>query len=206
MELETQADITATPAVAPESQAPAPSQPHPLQSELDKIEEHKSGRTRREKLEYTKQRVEQQLRELDGEVGTAVPAEIDKSKPLTFADYERLQREQENTRAVDLAESITDEVERKLVIHYLENTIKPSGNAENDLGIARAIVNAKRNGQIAEEAARMTRPNGFAASPGAPAKPPEDIFEPTAEEASMMRAPFNLTKEDVLRARRANQK
>lgn len=206
MKIENKADIPAVPAAAPEPQAPVPSQPHPLQSELDKIENQKSGRTKREKLEYTKKRIEQQLRELDGDDDTVVPLEVDKSKPLTFADYERLQHERENTRAVDLAENIQDEVERKLTIHYLENTIKPSGNAEVDLANARAIVNAKRNGQIAEEVSRMVRPASFAASPGAPAKPQDEIFEPTAEEAFMMRAPFNLTKEDVLRARRANQK
>lgn len=204
MEIENKADTPATPAVAPEAAnpAPAPSQPNPLQVELDKVEEHKSGRTKREKLEFTLNRVQQQIAELDGE---SKPTEVDKTKPVTFADLERIESDKENRRAVDLAESITDEVERKLVIHYLENTIRPSGNADTDLANARAIVNAKRNALIAEEIARGTRPANYSAAPGAPMNPQEDVFQPTAEEAMMMRAPFNLTKEDVVAARKRAQ-
>jgi hypothetical protein len=97
-------------------------------------------------------------------------------------------------------------VERKLTIHYLENTIRPSGNAETDLANARAIVNAKRNALIAEEASRGTRPNSFVSAPGAPMRPAQEVFEPTAQEAQFMRAPFNLTKEDIIAARNRAQK
>lgn len=200
---EIKVDTTVTPTVTPEVTPQEPSQ-NPLQVELDKIEKHKSGRSKREKLEYTKQRIEQQLAELGGDDEPTVPT-VDKNAPLTIGAYEQIQREKENTRAVDLAENIQDEIERKLTIHYLENTIRPSGNAETDLGLARAIVNAKRNGQIAEEVARMSQPNNFSSAPGNPGKPLAEVFEPTAEEASMMRPPFNLTKEDVIKARQRTQ-
>jgi len=208
MEPEKQADITATPAVAPDAvtTAPEPSQPNPLQAELDRVEQHKSGRTKREKLEFTLNRVQQQLAELDGEAGVDTTVEVDKTKPVTFADLDRIEHDRENRRAVDMAESIQDEVERKLTIHYLENTIKPSGNADTDLANARAIVNAKRNALIAEEASRGTRPNSYVSAPGAPMRPAQEVFEPTQLEQSLMRAPFNLTKEDVIAARNRAQK
>lgn len=204
MNIEQKADIIATPAVAPEAGTPAPepSQPNPLQAELDKVEEHKSGRTKREKLEFTLNRVQQQLSELEG---ASTPTEVDKTKPVTFADLERIDSEKENRRAVDLAESIQDEVERKLTIHYLENTIRPSGNADTDLSNARAIVNAKRNALLAEEASRATRPTNFSSAPGAPMNPQAEVFQPTPQEAMMMRAPFNLTKEEVIGARNRAQ-
>lgn len=208
MEIEKQADITATPAVAPDAviTAPEPSQPNPLQAELDRVEQHKSGRTKREKLEFTLNRVKQQLSELDGEAGVDAAVEVDKTKTVTFADLDRIEHDRENRRAVDMAESIQDEVERKLTIHYLENTIRPSGNADTDLANARAIVNAKRNALIAEEASRGTRPSSFVSAPGAPMRPAQEIFEPTPLEQQLMRAPFNLTKEDVIAARNRAQK
>lgn len=209
MEPEKKADIIATPAVAPEAgktPAPEPSQPNPLQAELDRVEQHKSGRTKREKLEFTLNRVKQQLSELDGEAGVDTTVEVDKTKPVTFADLDRIEHDRENRRAVDMADSIQDEVERKLTIHYLENTIKPSGNAETDLANARAIVNAKRNALIAEEASRGTRPNSYVSAPGAPMRPAQEVFEPTLLEQQLMRAPFNLTKEDVIAARNRAQK
>jgi hypothetical protein len=208
MEPVKQADITATPAVAPDAGTPAPepSQPNPLQAELDRVEQHKSGRTKREKLEFTLNRVQQQLAELEGEAGVDATVEVDKTKPVTFADLDRIEHDRENRRAVDLAENIQDDVERKLTIHYLENTIRPSGNADTDLANARAIVNAKRNALIAEEASRGTRPNSFISAPGAPMRPAQEVFEPTAEEQSFMRAPFNLSKEDVIAARNRAQR
>jgi hypothetical protein len=209
MDPEKKADIIATPAVAPEAgttPAPEPSQPSPLQAELDRVEQHKSGRTKREKLEFTLNRVQQQLAELEGEAGVDTTVEVDKTKAVTFADLDRIEHDRENRRAVDMAESITDDVERKLTIHYLENTIRPSGNADTDLANARAIVNAKRNALIAEEASRGTRPNGFVSAPGAPMRPTQEVFEPTAQEAQFMRAPFNLTKEDIIAARNRAQK
>jgi hypothetical protein len=209
MDPENKADITATPAVAPDAgttPASEPSQPNPLQAELDRVEQHRSGRTKREKLEFTLSRVQQQLAELDGEAGVDTTIEVDKTKAVTFADLERIEHDRENRRAVDMAESIQDDVERKLTIHYLENTIRPSGNAETDLANARAIVNAKRNALIAEEASRGTRPNSFVSAPGAPMRPAQEVFEPTAQEAQFMRAPFNLTKEDIIAARNRAQK
>jgi hypothetical protein len=209
MDLENKADITATPAVAPDAgttPASEPSQPNPLQAELDRVEQHRSGRTKREKLEFTLSRVKQQLAELDGEAGVDTTIEVDKTKAVTFADLDRIEHDRENRRAVDMAESIQDDVERKLTIHYLENTIRPSGNAETDLANARAIVNAKRNALIAEEASRGTRPNSFVSAPGAPMRPAQEVFEPTAQEAQFMRAPFNLTKEDIIAARNRAQK
>jgi len=209
MDPEKKADIIATPAVAPEAgttPAPEPSQPSPLQAELDRVEQHKSGRTKREKLEFTLNRVQQQLAELEGEAGVDTTVEVDKTKAVTFADLDRIEHDRENRRAVDMAESITDDVERKLTIHYLENTIRPSGNADTDLANARAIVNAKRNALIAEEASRGTRPNSFVSAPGTPMRPTQEVFEPTAQETQFMRAPFNLTKEDIIAARNRAQK
>jgi len=205
MDIENKVDLNATPTVAPEVQPQEPSQPNPLQKELDKIENQKSGRSKREKLEFTLNRVKQQLAEIDGVDPVIVETTEDKSKPLTIAEYERIQRDNENNKAVDLAEDIEDDTERKLTVHYLENVIKPSGNAEVDLANARAIVNAKRNALIAEEAQRVSPANHYSSAPGGPGKRPEEVFEPTAEEASMMRAPFNLTKEDVIKARQREQ-
>lgn len=176
---------------------------NPLKKELDKIERQKSGKSELEKAEFKRQQIDKRIAELKGESKDAPndDDDTDDNRPLTVSEFRKLEQEKENRRAVDLADSIEDETERKLTIHYLENSIRPSGNADVDLANARAIVNSKRNAQIAEEAGRITKPSEHGATPGSPGKPPEGVFEPTPEEASLMRAPFNLSKEDIIAAR-----
>ena len=66
--------------------------------------------------------------------------------------------------------------------------------------LATAAVNSLKNSQIAEETERKKNPKNHQDGPGAPAKP-ETSFTPTAEEAIFMSPPYNMTKEDIIKAR-----
>ncbi len=154
--------------------------------------------TKRERLEHAKEKIEKQLGELENEE--------DENRPLTVGEFKRMQKEESRDNAIALAEdSIEDEEERQQVIDILENRITPSGNAEQDLALAVGAVNSIRTQRVAEESQRGQKPNNHASTPGAPGKPEGEEFVPTDEESRFMRAPYNLTKEDIIKARQDAQ-
>lgn len=195
MEPEDQVEIEeAVPTAAPE-ETPAPSQESdPVQEELDRIENSK--RTKKEKLLYTKQRVEKQLAEL----GETDATDVDLDRPMTVREYEARRMLDARDTAVSLVDSLSeDEKAKELVRYHLENTIRPSGDAQTDLNLALSIVNGVKNRQLAEESARTTRAR---TAPSAPAAPPRQIgAEPefSKEEAAVMKG-FGLTKEEAAEA------
>lgn len=175
---------------------PAPSTETPPEPpKVEKKEEPKKF-TKRERLMHAQSKIEKQLEELE--------LEEDKDRPLTVADYEKLQKDKTKETAIELANDIEDEDERDEVIEMLENRIAPSGNPEQDLALARGAVNSLKNEQIAKELARKDQPPAHSSAPSAPGKV-EDVFTPTAEEAVFMRHPYNLSKEEIIAARQKAQ-
>jgi hypothetical protein len=190
MDENTQVDIEeAAPTAAPE-ETPAPSQEETaVQDELDRIENGK--RTKKEKLLYTKERIEKQLAELGGTDDLE-----DENRPLTLKDLRALEAVRAQETAKNLADEIGDEAERKLVLHHLEHTIKPSGDAQTDLRNARLIVNSVKNGMIAEDAARAATVRRSSSAPAAPPKTADGKLELSKEDAAVMRG-FKMTEEQV---------
>lgn len=194
------ADINEAPAASPDvsvNETPAPSQEKdPVQAELERVES-KPKRSKLEQLEYTKRRVEQQLEEERRKAG--IVDENDDSRPLTVGDLKRIREEEAVETALNLAESLENEHERRLTKYHLENTIRPSGDAQTDLKNALALVNAVKNQQKAEDAGRAQVVRRTASSAGAPPKEKanDDL---TPEEVSIMTA-FHLTKEEVIAQR-----
>jgi len=124
---------------------------------------------------------------------------VDDDTPVTVGMLDKLNKEKSKKTALDLAESIKDETERELAKHYIQNRIVPSGNPEEDVKLARAAINSLKNAQIAEELARKGN-NGKPFAPSNPAKH-ETVFTPTPEETVFMSAPYNMTKDEVIKAR-----
>mgnify|MGYP001571680714 FL=1 len=167
-----------------------------LKKELEKA--NKGKFTKRERLEFEKKKIEEQLDKVNEAEGHTPP--IDDDTPVTVGMLDKLKREQGKKTALELAEKIEDETERELAKHYIQSRIVPSGNAEEDLKLARAAINSIKNAQIAEELARKGSPNKGAGS-SQPAKH-EAVFTPTPEESVFMNSPYNLSKDDVLKARK----
>jgi len=182
----------------------AKSSQDPLKVEADKIKKEKEGRTELEKAIFTRNQIDKRIKELGGDTPADAGGENEEDKaPVTVGMLKKIEQDKAAKTALTLAnEQIQDETERELVIHHLENSIKPSGNAVTDLAKARAIVNETKNRQIAEEATRRQNPQRYSKAGGAPAQGGEN-FEPTPEELSYMRPPFNLTKDKILAARKA---
>lgn len=191
--------------VETETKVEEPSQ-DPIKGELEKIQKKGKGRTELEKALYTKQQIEKRIAELKGDTGEESIPDEDDTAPVTVGMLKKIQKEQTVKTALNLAESVEDENERELIKYHIQNTLKPSGNADEDFKIARSIVNAVKNKQIIEETQRKTPVRRTSSGGSAPGKH-EDIFEPTAEELQMMRfkgldgKPL-LTKEDIIKARK----
>lgn len=178
-----------------------PSQ-NPLQTELER-EENRGKRTEPEKAAYSLQQNAKRVKELGLD-----PAEILGIKPsdpkgtvVTLEMLEERERERGQKTALQLADDLQNEHERMLVKKYLLERIKPSGDANEDLRFALLAVNSVKNGQIVEELARRGTASSHAAAPGAPAKPQVQEPELTSEELMFTRAPFNLTKEEIIAKR-----
>lgn len=176
----------------------------PLQKEAEKVQ--KNARTEKEKAEFSLKKNAERLKELGGDPTSILGSHLateDDDKPLTVGMLKEIQKENGKNTALDLADSLDDENEKVLVKDALENRIKPSGNPQEDLTAARAIVNAKRNALIAEEAGRRSGAAGHASGAGAPAKGDNEAFEPTPEETAFMKPPFNLSKDAIIAARKS---
>jgi len=197
-----EADAPGADAPKDEDNSSAPSQNEdPIDAELKRNESNTQKRSKKDKLLYTKKRVEEQLAEL-GVEDEDTDDDADDAAPLTRGDLKKFNVESARKKSVDIASSIQDEKERKLTLQYLERIV-PSGDAEEDVRLARLAVNSVRNGMVIEEIARKEaiKINQHDSAPGNPAPSPEGVFEPSPQEASLMRPPFNLTKEDILKAR-----
>ena len=169
-----------------------------LKTELEKVQ--KKSRTQAEKLLYTKKRVEAQLKELGIEEDVETKDDSEDDKPMTIAMWKKLQAETATKTAIDLADEVENETERELLKFHLENTIKSTGDPQNDIKLARTLVNAVKNKQILEEVARKPQVKTHSSSSGVPASHQKAV-ELTKEEQLYMLPPWNLTKEQVLKAR-----
>lgn len=131
--------------------------------------------------------------------------EMDDNTPLTLGTLKKVQKQEAHKTALQMAQEITDEQEREQVVDILSNRIRPSGNAQKDLDLARAAVNSERNAKIAEEANRKggNQPRRVAAGGSMNARQ-EDDFVPTEEEKQFM-TQYGLSKEKILEARRKTE-
>lgn len=175
----------------------------PLKKELEKIHES-DGEKRKKKLIYSRQRIEEQLREL-GEEDIQDDQASEDDKPVTMGMLKKIQAQNATKTALQLADDIEDETERELTKYHIENTIRSTGNATKDLELAQVHVNAVKNKRIVEEITRKPEPRKHFSAGGGNPNDGKIQEEFTAQEQSFMRPPFNLTKEDILKARKQRQ-
>lgn len=157
------------------------------------------------KLKRKKAIIEQQLRQLgqsddiddeddDDEAGE------DPNRPVTFGDLQRIERNKAKETALSMADAVGDPIAKQAIKDALARVV-PSGDAAKDFADAVAIANRGKNSQVLQEIARRPTPPQHVSGAGAPARREEGEFAPTAEEAAYMKPPFNLSKEDILKAR-----
>lgn len=191
---------------APEEITTEPSQEeNPIEAELNR--ETGKQRTPAEKAAYALRKNAESVAALGLDPAEVLglnheaPVAVDKDAPVTVGMLEAMQKEQAQKTALQLADEIADPHERELTKKYLVERVKPSGDAHEDLRFARLAVNAVKSKQIVEEVNRAGQPRSFSSGAGAPPSSVEKEVEFTPLELSYMKPPFNLTKEQVLKAR-----
>lgn len=181
----------------------------PLKVELDKVQ-RKEGKTEAEKAAYSLKKNAERAKELGidpAEVlgfshAVADDSDDEDDKPMTMGMFKRMQMDNAAKSALQLAEDIENETERELTKYHLENSIKSTGNPQEDLKLANAIVNSYRNTKILEESARKVAPKTHSSSSSAPAKLGSDIeIQLAPHEIPFTKAPFNMTKEEIVKSR-----
>lgn len=180
---------------------------NPVEAELNKVK--KVPKSEAEKAAFSLKKNAERLQELGGN-----PADVlglknkeeaesddeDDDAPLTRGEFKKFQAQAGTKNAMQMADEIEDPHERELAKHYLENTIKPSGNPADDLKAARAIVNSVKNEQIAEESGRKKITPAAGSGSGAPAKEtPAIVLD--AMEIPFTQPPFNMTPAQIVAAR-----
>lgn len=179
----------------------------PLKAELEKVQQG-GGRTEKEKAEFSLRKTAERIKALGGDPMSVLGIEKDTEdedneddKPVTLGMLKKMQQETATKTALQLAEEIENETERELAKWHLENTIKSSGNPQNDLKMAMNQVNALKNEQIREELARKGKAKTFSSASSVDANRVEEIVY-TPEELQMMKPPFNLTREEIINSRK----
>lgn len=180
----------------------------PLKSELDRVKSKKPEFSEKEKAEFTLKRNAERVKELGGDPNIVLGVHTsdddnDDDKPMTVGAFKRFQQEFASRSALQLADEITNETERELVKYHIQNTIRSSGNSQEDLRIARTLTNAAKNSQILEEQQRKIQSKTYSSSSGVNATyDPIEGAELTNSEKRFLGKPWKMTKEQIIAARK----
>lgn len=176
----------------------------PLKQELEKVQKQ-TTKTKKEKLEYSKRRIEKQLEELGGEEGDEPILEDgekeDDDKPVTVGMLRQRDAQAATKTALQLADEIADEAERELTRFHLENTIRPTGDPKKDLELAQVHVNDVKNRQIIEQMNHKPEATKIVTDGGHNPNDGKIEAELTADELPFTRPPFNMSKELIISKR-----
>lgn len=185
----------------------------PLKTELEKVKSKKSAAEKaRDSLYFNALEAkklgidptkDERLKEIFGQSKVEQTSEeTEEEKPLTRKDLmEILSQTQVAKSAEQLANEIQSEVERELTLHHLQNTIRSTGDPQEDFRNARALANSARNQKIMEEVARKpeVKSHSSASSQGSQQQADPQIKFTPEEQAFL--ATGKITKEEILMAR-----
>lgn len=174
-----------------------------IREELEKTKQ-KNAHTEKERALYNLKKHAEKVKELGEDPASVLGVEGGASDEVPEW-YKKEQAKTAQKTALQLADSITDEDMRALTREYLSSRIVPSGNPEDDFRLAFSAVSALKNKQILEDVQRRTSPR-TTASGGSQSGQSEAPFEPTPSEAVLMKAPYNLKKEQIIEARKKSEK
>lgn len=194
-----------------DSEVTTDSQQDPLKVELERV---KSKKTPQEKAKDSLYFNAQKAKELGIDVAEVLgikPKEevVDEDeKPITRKELEELLLKTRLVETVKTAEQlaleIEDETERELTLFHINNTIKSTGDAKEDLRLARALTNSVRNTQILEEVSRKPQAKTHSSASGAGSTEVKPIVTLTQEEKAYL-ATGLITQDEILLAREGKQ-
>lgn len=123
----------------------------PIKAELEKVKGQTQGKTPQEKMAFKLKLEAQRAKEMGiniedvlGFKPTPAEEEIIEDKPLTRKDIEEILKgaKTPDKTVHDYLDTVKDDATKELAQYYLDNTIKPSGNPEQDFQAAMLMVDA----------------------------------------------------------------
>ena len=178
----------------------------PLKAERERIAKLKEGgKSELDKALYSKKKIEERIAQLKGE-SPDEKSEEDKpenedDKPVTIGMLKQMRQGEVVTTALTLADEIENENEREITKYHLEHSIKTTGNPQEDLKLARAIVNSVKNAQIAQTVVNKPAVKSHSSESSIQTRSEDKRLELTAEEIPFTKPPFNLSKEAIIKTR-----
>lgn len=182
----------------------------PLKTELERVQ--RTGKTEAEKAAFSLKKNAERAKELGIDVedvlgidkpSARIDVDLDEDdKPVTVGMLRKIQQDNASKNALQMADDISNESERELTKYHLQNSIRPTGNPAEDLRLARALTNSAKNTQILEEAGRKAEPKTHSTASSGNAKNTEVQSELTPAEKQFLGKPFNMTVQDILKARK----
>lgn len=199
-------EATQSEAKVEETSETKPTAQDPLKNELERVQ--KTGKTEAEKAAFSLKKNAERAKELGidpaeilGLKKVATDSDDEDNQPVTLGMLKKLQAETNAKTALQKAEAIENEAERELTKFHLQNTIRSTGNPDEDLKLARALVNSVKNAQIMELSKSKGEAKSHSSASGAPAIKTEVEGDLTPDEVLFTQAPFFLKKEDIIKAR-----
>lgn len=182
----------------------------PIKTELERVKGQTQGKSQKEKFEYKLKRELAQAQEMGIEIESLLGKDANEDEPVTRKDLvEALETLKPITKSAhDMALEVENEAERELYLHYLDNAIKPSGNAEQDFQVAKTMVdgvklkNQIKMNDIRPEVQRTSTANSIQpiktqSFDGERLTPEEQLF---FDDARVRGVP--LTKEEIIKMRK----
>lgn len=188
------------PELTPDSPQEEQETQDPMQKELERVRTSKY--TKEEKAIFSYKNIRTQLKGMgiDPDELEKPPTNYDDDdKPVTMKMFKQMQAQNAQKSALDLANELQNDVERELVKHHIENTIRPSGDPALDLRNARAIANSARNSAILEEVGRKPIARNHSGASSAPHKRETDKIELSREDLAVQQA-FGLSDDEIKKA------
>lgn len=189
----------------------------PLKAELERVKSKKTPQEKaRESLYHNAMAAknlgiditkDEQLKQVFGIKEESEEVDEDE-KPVTRKELEQLLSKQQQAAAVrtaqELASEIADETERELTLYHIQNTIKSTGDAKEDIRLARALTNSVRNTKILEEQMRKPEAKTHSSATSISSTKVENEIVLTPEERTYL-ATGVVTKEEILLARQGKE-
>ena len=189
----------------------------PIKAELDRVKGQTHGKTPQEKAAFAFKLQAQKLKEQGVDVADILGIkpqvneeqdEPEEEKPLTRKDIETLlsQVKPKEKSAVELIqEEQISESEKELATYYLENVIKSSGNAQEDIKNAKLMVNSVRNSKIMEMNSLRPEAKSYSSASSIEISKKQDI-QLTQEEQTFFnqfaKDGIPMTKEEIIKMTR----
>lgn len=188
----------------------------PIKAELERVKGQTHGKTPQEKAAFAFKLQAQKLKEQGIDVADILgikpqTEEVEDSeeeeKPLTRKDLEAIlsQVKPKEKTASELANEIESESERELTLYYLDNVIKSSGNAAEDLRNAKTMVNSVRNSKILEMNSLRPEAKTYSSASSVEIKKTTDNIQLTPEEnmfyLQSKKDGIPMSKEEILKMR-----